>query len=319
MELKEISLEIIRKCPNNCVHCSSNSSMNCNEIISFDKFVEIIDEALILGLKTICFSGGEPFIHPEFVKMLEYVALKELNIYVYTSGIYTAYGKIGSIPISILECIKDKVTKLIFNIEASCESTYDSIMGTKGYFKYLKKSVCDANRLGILTEAHFVPMKLNIDEIESTIQMCQQLGISKISFLRLVNHGRAEFNKSKVILTDDEIENIKIQLKKISLKNNNINIRIGIPLSGNDCKNRCEAAYGKLNIKYDGGVYPCEVFKNNKVQIFDKCKADNVYLRNLKDIYLNSTYLCAIRKCVERFSHEYECENCVGQYYIKNI
>lgn len=319
MELKEISLEIIRKCPNNCVHCSSNSSMNCTEMISFDNFISIVDDALELGLKTLCFSGGEPFIHPEFTKMIEYVALKKIDTFVYTSGIYMNDGEISSIPVAILRCIKDKISKLIFNVEAACENTYNSIMGTKDCFKYLRKSVYDANMLSIITEANFVPMRLNVDEVEATIQMCQKLGMSKINFLRLVNHGRAEFNELKVALTDDEIENIKAYLKEICLKNNDINIRIGIPLSGHDCKHKCEAARGKLNIKYDGSVYPCEVFKNNKVQILSKRKADNIYLKSLKDIYLNSEYLCEVRNYVEVFSHEHECENCVGQYYIKNI
>ena len=38
--LKEISIEVIRKCPNRCLHCSSCSNENCSEIISFDKFKE---------------------------------------------------------------------------------------------------------------------------------------------------------------------------------------------------------------------------------------------------------------------------------------
>ncbi len=56
--LKEISIEIIRKCPNLCLHCSSESAINCEEIISYEKFISIINGTIDLGLQTVCFSGG---------------------------------------------------------------------------------------------------------------------------------------------------------------------------------------------------------------------------------------------------------------------
>ena len=56
--LKEISIEIIRKCPNKCLYCSSFSNENCSEMIPLEKFMEVIDGAQELGLKTVCFSGG---------------------------------------------------------------------------------------------------------------------------------------------------------------------------------------------------------------------------------------------------------------------
>ena len=86
--LKEISVEILRKCPNNCLHCSSKSNINCNEQISFEKFIEVVDSAKALDVQTICFSGGEPFIHPDIVRMIDYVHSKGLQTYIYTSGIF---------------------------------------------------------------------------------------------------------------------------------------------------------------------------------------------------------------------------------------
>lgn len=61
---------------------------------------------------------------------------------------------------------------------ASDESTYNKIMGTEGCFPLLQESVVCANNLSIITEAHFVPMKLNVKEISSTILLCEKLGIS---------------------------------------------------------------------------------------------------------------------------------------------
>lgn len=80
--LKEISIEIIRKCPNRCMHCSSFSTENCSETIPFEVFKEIVEGAKKIGLKTVCFSGGEPFLHPDIVKMIDFVHKQGVNSYI---------------------------------------------------------------------------------------------------------------------------------------------------------------------------------------------------------------------------------------------
>lgn len=86
--LKEISIEIIRKCPNRCMHCSSFSTEKCSEVISFELFKNVVVEAKKIGLQTVCFSGGEPFLHPDIVKTVEFVHNQGINSYIYSSGIY---------------------------------------------------------------------------------------------------------------------------------------------------------------------------------------------------------------------------------------
>ena len=84
--LKEISIEIIRKCPNNCLHCSSFSNKNCSEIIPYELFKKVVSGAKNLGLKTVCFSGGEPFSQAnELVELLNIIKeKKDLGIIIYS-------------------------------------------------------------------------------------------------------------------------------------------------------------------------------------------------------------------------------------------
>ena len=50
--MKHVSIEIIRKCPNNCLHCSSLSGINCKEKIETELVKRVID-----GLKRISKPG----------------------------------------------------------------------------------------------------------------------------------------------------------------------------------------------------------------------------------------------------------------------
>lgn len=314
--LKEISIEIIRKCPNRCIHCSSLSSEDCVEIIPLEKFKEVVDGVKKLGLKTICFSGGEPFLHPDIIEMVQYVYSKGLQCYIYSSGIYMDSKKNrSSIPEKILAKIQGKVTKIIFNMESTDECTYNLIMGTQGCMGFLEQSIKSATNRGIVVEGHFVPMKLNQNQIEDMVEFCERLGFSKVSFLRLVMHGRALNNKDRLLLSDEEMKNIEERLEKLS-RNKPSFIRIGVPLFGETKEIHCEAANGKLNIRYDGSVYPCEVFKNNRISILNEVKPDNIFEKAIEDIYSNSAYLKNVRCLVEKFSCGNCCENCVGQYYM---
>lgn len=315
--LKEISIEITRKCPNNCLHCSSLSNKTCKELLPYDKFKEVILDAKQLGAKTICLSGGEPFLHNRIVDMIRLVSECGMDCYVYTSGIVLdTLDQPMSIPVETLKQISGYVTKLIFNIEAGTEQTYNRIMGTKYCFKKMQESALCAARAGLCTEAHFVPMKININEMNEVMFLCKKIQISKLSFLRLVLHGRAKENAALLTLTERQTAELKSQLSKFQAQPD-LSIRIGVPLSLDLSCHRCEAACGKLNIKYDGGVFPCEVFKNYSMEkSLGGLNPENIYQQSLINIYNRSRYLCRVREMSEQYAENCGCETCFGQYLI---
>lgn len=315
--LREVSIEILRKCPNCCVHCSSLSAQFCQEILPYGVFAAAIIDAAKLGAKVISISGGEPFLHPDLPDMVQFIHSLGLEAYIYTSGIgFASDGQRGPIEPQTLQAVSENVTKIIFNIEAGNSETYDVIMGTTGCFDLMKQSIAAAVNLGIHTEAHFVPMRLNIGQIEQVLQLCRQLGVEKVSFLRLVLHGRAQQNATRLALSDTELQKLKYDLAHLN-KQLSSEIRIGVPLSTNTSCRKCEAAVGKLNIRYDGKVFPCEVFKNGSADIaLGGLLPESIYDRSLLDIYQNSPYLQRVRKLAkEALGSGYD-ETCVGQSLI---
>jgi len=315
--LKEVSIEVLRGCPNRCVHCSSVSDNACEEIMPFESFIGIVDDTHKLGAKIVCLSGGEPFMHPKITDMVANVSEKGLNCYIYTSGVILKKdGNYSSIEPRILNKISGMVTKIIFNVEAATEQVYNQIMGTNGCLPILKKSIYNAKLAAITTEAHFVPMKLNINEIDQVVSLCREIGVSKLSFLRLVPHGRAQQNEAILMLSNKEYIALINKLQILS-KTADIDIRIGVPLSESNSNHKCEAANGKINIKYDGSVYPCEVFKNNRAGIeLNGCTPDNVYKKSFYDIYTQSPYLKYVRDYEKEYSGDKHCEICIGQHFI---
>lgn len=86
--LKDLCFEIIKKCPNNCMFCSSCSSYEEEQIIDYETFKKVIDHLYEKnGIEEISLSGGEPFLHPDLFKMVSYCKNKNIRTVLFTSGI----------------------------------------------------------------------------------------------------------------------------------------------------------------------------------------------------------------------------------------
>ena len=315
--LSEISIEILQRCPNRCIYCSSHSNPQATHIIPFEIIKNVIDDAKSLGCKTVCLSGGEPFLHPQILDIISYIAKQQLICYVYTSGIYMKDEIYSSLPNEYIEAIRGMVDKVIFNVEADSSALYDQIMGTDvGGFDMMKKSINDCVSSGLVVETHVVPMQVNFKHLKSIFEMCYQLGVSKVSILRLVLQGRALENLSLVKLSGKDNREVTKLIKALN-ESYKGKVRIGLPYSDSNCRIYCKAASDKINVRYDGNVYPCEVFKDDLLNAKLGCEPDNVWKDSFYDLYQNSPYLNVVRKSIEVFKKEDGDETCYGQFKIE--
>ena len=78
--IKDISFEITQKCLNNCLHCSSCSDNYCNRQINYETICKTVDSMPGIGVKRVCLSGGEPFLHPDLEKVVAYIKNKAREI-----------------------------------------------------------------------------------------------------------------------------------------------------------------------------------------------------------------------------------------------
>ena len=148
--------------------------------------------------------------------------------------------------------------------------------------------------------------------------MCYQLGVSKVSVLRLVLQGRALENLSLVKLTNEE--NVEVARFIRTLHDSNSGkVRIGLPYSDSNCRIYCKAATDKINIRYDGNVYPCEVFKDDILNAKLGYNPDNVYKSRFYEIYQKSPYLNVVRRGIEAFKKEDGEEVCYGQFKMNQV
>ena len=317
MSLNEITIEVTQQCPNRCIYCSSLSDMEKTERLDYATIIQVVDDAVALGAKTVSLSGGEPFLREDIVEIVEYIQGKGLKVRLYSSGIYSNGNSYSSIPTTLLEAVKGKLDALIFNYEAVDAELYAIIMGTEAAnLAMLDETIHCAIALGIPVEAHLVPMHCNFRQIPDVLSKLYSMGVSNVSFLRLVPQGRVLDNKELVELSAEEQEELKQILAKCP-KTYQGKIRLGLPFSA--IRAACGTGSIKLTVRYDGYVFPCEAFKDGMMDINNGVKPDSVNEKRLKDIYEESGYLKIVRKGLQAYSGCEGNEYCYGQFIRTKI
>lgn len=112
--VKDLCFEIIEACPNECRFCSSNSSIDKQQIILLNDFKRVIDYFIREGgIGELSLSGGEPFFHPDLLKMVEYANSFEIRKVIFTSGVRK------SIPLdeAVIRYVQDEMNRALDEIE----------------------------------------------------------------------------------------------------------------------------------------------------------------------------------------------------------
>lgn len=302
----DITLEITRDCPLNCLICSSNGGTPHPNELSLETWKRIIDESLELGAKSFLLSGGEPLCSPYFYDICNYISKKEVNLSIYTSGNIRKGGNISPILNEDLEFISQlNNIKLIFSLESSSNKIHDLMTQVKGSFDNTIESIKLAVSSDIYSEVHFVPTLLNYKDLPNVVALSRKLGVKKVSILRFVPQKRGEIYKDRLLLKKEDIINLKTILQDLSKTYDGF-IRIGSPFSPfGIIENSCNCGMNRITIRYDGKAFPCEAMK-----FLDKTYNDNdVTSFPLGKIYFHSELFSSARNVQKTFLSS-ECRNC---------
>lgn len=271
-ELEELCLEITNKCLLNCMHCSSDSHVE-GEQLDKETILRVIDDFESLKGKELEISGGEPLLHPDIWEILKYCENKHFLTALYTTGVANLSN---SDIVSRLNVDKVSIS-LNGTRKATGEITgRDSYRKTTDFMDRLVKS-------GIETEIHFVPMRQNYRDFDDLLKECEEIGVRKVKVLRLMPQGRALENWEKIHLPELEFKKLIEHYHRID---SSIEIDIGTPASVFfRLDTKCKAGTSTCLIRHDGNVYPCPALKTKSTLC-----AGNVKEKSLKEIWGDGFY-----------------------------
>lgn len=283
--LEEVTIEIIQKCNSECIFCSSLSDDKSRYFMPFSKVSEIVAFCVEKGVKNVCVSGGEPFMHEDIYKIIFDIVAHDVRATIYTSGNVCDFD-------GIVQIFDGKINKnmlrFIINYPSADELEYKVLVNKEIDILKVDDIILKLLSLGFLVEAHIVPNEINVKSLYNTLSHLKVLGVSRVSLLRIVFQGRAHCNKDVLMIKDNGFFEEIVEKSINNLCDKYFSVRLGVPfgkISG--FKGDCLAGWNKLIFRYDGHVFPCEAFKeapNNKDYILG-----NVYVNDLEGIWNNTS------------------------------
>lgn len=316
--LKEITIEVTQKCCNRCIYCSSCSSMLAKNELETKTIIETLQNAYHkLGARQVNISGGEPFLHPDIIYILKIAKNIGYTVHIYSSGVYTKGSKESisdyrPIPEEYIQACADVgIDKIFFNMQSPTDEMHAIITGIKGQTQVNRDiSIAKFVASGISVEVNVVPIGINKDMLDEICAKAIGLGCSRINILGLVMQGRATKHKKQIVINDVEHMFLKNTLLAIVEKHGD-KVRVGSPLDlkGKSIE-RCYAGVGRLSVRYDGKVFPCEAYKFLKE--ISKEQPLSIKEHSIDEIYKQSGFLNTIQDQIKADKHA-TCKDCPAQ------
>lgn len=172
---KTMWLTIIEQCNNRCIWCYEGSSPEKVKQMSYERAVRVIDKLKILGIKECVITGGEPTLHPDLFKIIEYLKQNRIKTTLLTNGRR----------LKDMDYTKSLLTTGVDRIAVSIEGlkeTHEKITGAKGSFDETLAGIKNLIKLNANFNTITTIGKTNLREIEDLYSFLNNLGVKSIVF-----------------------------------------------------------------------------------------------------------------------------------------
>lgn len=213
-KIKKICWNIISKCNKNCSYCFRFYE----DCLSYEDNQKVLNKLFEMGVKEIVWSGGEPLLYKDIIKLLN----ESKNMGIYNSVITNA---------SLLN--KDNISnylKYIDKLIVSLDFVDDYKNKENGiganYYKHLSEILSLAKEVNkdILIQVNTVAFSKNYKHIKALMLELKKYEINNWKIIRFIPiRGKALTNKNDLSITDEQFEKL---LKEINNTEKNFKVII---------------------------------------------------------------------------------------------
>ena len=197
-------------CNLRCEHCYQKADKPLPDELTLNEKINVIEQLDKANVAAIAFSGGEPTIHPHFLRVAAEAASR---------GMYTSVATNGVV---ITEDYAFKLKEAgIRYVEISLDSIdpkkHDSFRGVKGAWEKAVRGIKASVKAGLTTGIATTLTKMNIDEVEDIVRFGEDLGVKRVIFFNFIPVGRGE-DILDWDLTPEEREEVLKRIYNIAIK-----------------------------------------------------------------------------------------------------
>ena len=256
------TLEVTYSCNEKCVHCYATYPDNFQNYrtVEYEDWKRVIDELYEMKCFRISFTGGDPFMLPHFIELMEYAHKKGFILDVFTNGVMLAEHR------EYIERVQAVQPRAFYiSVYGSNAATHDSITQVKGTHEKTLSAIKSLRDRGIPVVINIMLLKSNAHEAASIVDLAKKLGAEYRIGLSIIHKNNGDTSPLSYFINDaDIIENILRMEEKI--------FNIDMPLMKKDKYGLiCGAGTATLSISPYGNVYPCLSLNGKSMgSIFEK-------------------------------------------------
>lgn len=266
------------KCPFNCPHCSYG--LHKNGSLGTEQALNVIEQIKSLGTVTIGFTGGEPLLREDIVKLVEFVG-DEVATIIFTTG-HRLNKELAS------QLIKADLDCIMIGIESDDSSEHDSIRGVVGSFDEAIKAIGLSLEAGLYTAISTVGTKEKIanGQIQRLAELATQYSVHEFRILEPIPTG-SFYKQRNEVLSENESKKLADFHKQWNRKNSGPAVS-GFSYLESDEMFGCGAGFHHLFVDAIGNVCPCDLTPLSFGNLLDE---------SLEDIWLRMGELFDLPRC----------------------
>ncbi|MFL6090453.1 MAG: radical SAM protein [Aeromicrobium sp.] len=193
-ELNFVWLEITGRCNLTCVHCYAESGpTGTHGSVATERWLELIDEAAVMGTMLIQLIGGEPTLHPDFTRLLHRVLANGMEVEVYSN--------LFQISERVWKVLQAPGVRLATSFYSADEERHDRVTGRAGSQQRTLVNIEKAVALGIPIRVGIINMDTESSG-EQAADTLRALGVDAVSIDNRRDVGRGAAPDADLTLTD---------------------------------------------------------------------------------------------------------------------
>ena len=250
----EVMLEPTAQCNSNCIMCTKRYFREKDQpplgFLSWEIFWKV--RPFFKFARRVLFSGfGEPFLHPEFINMLNQIKRYNTFVYCFTNGLLMNEEMGRALVNSGMDMIN-------ISFGGATKETYEKIRGIDGFdtvinnLQYITEYKNKAGKIKPLLSFNVVAMNSIMPELEQLLLLAKKIGVQHFAMPNLI--VQSEPMKEESIWGNKEKTDKAFRRARALAAELNINFTYpSLDITKRDCLD----LFRKMFITWDGLVLSC--------------------------------------------------------------
>ncbi len=154
-------IQVNRYCNNKCHFCSNPSNWRN---ITYERWIELIDDFIDRNYHWIIFTWWEPTLSPDLPKWIKYANERWIDCRIISNGMKCS-------DLDYVKNLKKSGLRLIhFSLYSYKEKVHDFLTDTPGSYRKIIKAIQNALKVGIRVQLNCVINRYNQDHLDKTVK-----------------------------------------------------------------------------------------------------------------------------------------------------